>query len=315
MVVDDELVRIGSSNFSRRSMGVDSECDLAVEAGGDRRVQAGIRHIRDRLMAEHLALPVDAIAPGIETAGSLRAFIDSREFADRTLVPIELPPVTETSTSDALRGAADPGEPILSGSLVADVVPPVDAISGRRPHTVTLVANFMLFSPSWMAIAAGALFGTLRGGIVALLGSLVVAAAGYLAGQLMGPVRLPRWMSRRAYRSVRQLGAQGVGGVVVLRLASVASAGSIHLICGAARVPFLTYIAGTLIGLVPVTFAFGGIGALLDHLLSDPSLTNALITAAAALILVAAAALVRTLLLIRRFAPSVARHRTRAEFG
>jgi uncharacterized membrane protein YdjX (TVP38/TMEM64 family) len=142
-----------------------------------------------------------------------------------------------------------------------------------------------------------------------------VAAAGYLAGQLMGPVRLPRWMSRRAYRSVRQLGAQGVGGVVVLRLASVASAGSIHLICGAARVPFLTYIAGTLIGLVPVTFAFGSIGALLHHLLSDPSLTNALITAAAALILVAAAALVRTLLLIRRFAPSVARHRTRAEFG
>ena len=36
MIVDDELVRIGSANFSRRSMGVDTECDLAVEAGGDR---------------------------------------------------------------------------------------------------------------------------------------------------------------------------------------------------------------------------------------------------------------------------------------
>ena len=32
MIVDDELVRIGSANFSRRSMGVDTECDLAVEA-------------------------------------------------------------------------------------------------------------------------------------------------------------------------------------------------------------------------------------------------------------------------------------------
>ena len=35
MIVDDELVRIGSANFSRRSMGVDTECDLAVDAGGD----------------------------------------------------------------------------------------------------------------------------------------------------------------------------------------------------------------------------------------------------------------------------------------
>ena len=39
MIVDDELVRIGSANFSRRSMGVDTECDLAVDAGGDPRVR------------------------------------------------------------------------------------------------------------------------------------------------------------------------------------------------------------------------------------------------------------------------------------
>jgi phosphatidylserine/phosphatidylglycerophosphate/cardiolipin synthase-like enzyme len=38
MVVDDVLVRVGSANFSRRSMGVDTECDLAVDAGGDPRV-------------------------------------------------------------------------------------------------------------------------------------------------------------------------------------------------------------------------------------------------------------------------------------
>ena len=43
MIVDDVLVRIGSANFSHRSMGVDTECDLAVDAGGDRRVRAGIR--------------------------------------------------------------------------------------------------------------------------------------------------------------------------------------------------------------------------------------------------------------------------------
>ena len=81
MIVDDELVRIGSANFSRRSMGVDTECDLAVDAGGDSRVREGIRRIRDRLLAEHLALPVDVVAREIERAGSLRALVDSRESA------------------------------------------------------------------------------------------------------------------------------------------------------------------------------------------------------------------------------------------
>lgn len=316
MVVDDELVRIGSANFSRRSMGVDSECDLAVEARGDSRVQAGIRRIRARLLAEHVGLPVDAIEPGIEKAGSLRSFIDSREHADRTLARIAVPPSdTETPGSDALREAADPSEPILSGSLIADVVPPVDAVTGRRPHVITLVANFVLFSPSWMAIAAGAWLGPLQGGSLALLGSLAIAGAGYLAGRSMGPAQLPHWMTRRAYRSARQLGAQGVRGVIVLRLASVASAGSIHLICGASRAPFSTFMIGTAIGLAPVTFAFGGIGALLRHTHQNPSTTNTLITAGAAALITVAAVVIRTFLLMRRFAPSVGRHRSRAEFG
>ena len=315
MVVDDELVRIGSANFSRRSMAVDSECDLAVEAGGDSDVQAGIRQIRDRLLAEHLGLSVEEVAHGIKNARSLCAFIDARESADHTLVRIEVSPEPETPPSEALRAAADPAEPILSGSLVADVVPPVDAIKGRRPHVVMLVANFVLFSPSWMAIVTGIVLGALRGGVVALLGSLVIAAVGYLAGRALGPARLPHWMSRRAYRSARQLGAQGVIGVTRLRLASIASAGSIHLICGASRVPFSTYMTGTLIGLAPATFAFAGLGTLLYRTLLHPSVSNALITIAAALLLVAAVALSRTFVLIRRFGASVASHRTRAEFG
>jgi phospholipase D1/2 len=35
LVIDDTLVRVGSSNLSNRSMGLDMECDLAIEAGGN----------------------------------------------------------------------------------------------------------------------------------------------------------------------------------------------------------------------------------------------------------------------------------------
>ena len=31
MVIDDRLLRVGSSNLNNRSMGFDTECDLAVE--------------------------------------------------------------------------------------------------------------------------------------------------------------------------------------------------------------------------------------------------------------------------------------------
>ena len=32
VVIDDRLLRVGSSNLNHRSMGFDSECDLAIEA-------------------------------------------------------------------------------------------------------------------------------------------------------------------------------------------------------------------------------------------------------------------------------------------
>ena len=97
--------------------------------------------------------------------------------------------------------------------------------------------------------------GCRRACVIALLGAWIAAAIGYLAGRAITPANLSRWMTRRAYRSVRQLGAHGIGGVVILRLVSIASAGSVHLLCGAARVPFAAYMAGSLIGLTPVVVA------------------------------------------------------------
>jgi phospholipase D1/2 len=166
-----------------------------------------------------------------------------------------------------------------------------------------------------LAIASGVVFGAFLGGLVALVGSLGAAAIGYGAGRAIGAAGVTRWMSGRAYRSGRQLGARGVMGVLVLRLASVASAGAIHLLCGAGRVPFAAYMAGTVIGLVPAIAALSGLGALFRHTLLDPSVSSGLVTIGAAVLLIAIAAGLRTFLLIRQFAPSVSNQRERAEFG
>jgi uncharacterized membrane protein YdjX (TVP38/TMEM64 family) len=166
-----------------------------------------------------------------------------------------------------------------------------------------------------LSVASGVAFGGVRGGLVAAAGSLVAAVVGYVAGRAIGPQGLAKWMSRRSYRAGRQLRARGIVDVIVLRLAGVASAGAIHLLCGAGRVPFARYMVGTVVGLAPPISALTGLGAMLRHTVTRPSWSNALGTIGAAGLLFAAAAGLRTFLLIRQFAPSLTRHRGRAEFG
>ena len=58
MVIDDRLLRVGSSNLNNRSMGFDTECDLAVEAvpgsADEGRIRATILSVREDLLCEHL---------------------------------------------------------------------------------------------------------------------------------------------------------------------------------------------------------------------------------------------------------------------
>ncbi len=110
MIADDRFVRIGSANFSRRSMGVDSECDLAIDAGSDPAHRAGVRRIRDRLIGEHLGVSADAVTNELGRVGSLRALVDAHAHADRTLCRVDLGGPAEPP-SEVLKAAADPEEP------------------------------------------------------------------------------------------------------------------------------------------------------------------------------------------------------------
>lgn len=98
LVLDDRLLRIGSSNLNNRSMGLDSECDLTIEVGGDdaRRAEltAVVLGMRDRLLGEHLGVEPSAVAAAVEEHdGSLIRAVESlRTATGRTLQPFEPPP-------------------------------------------------------------------------------------------------------------------------------------------------------------------------------------------------------------------------------
>jgi uncharacterized membrane protein YdjX (TVP38/TMEM64 family) len=180
---------------------------------------------------------------------------------------------------------------------------------------IVLVAHLALVPLELLAVLAGAAFGSGVGGGTALAGGWLGAAVGYVAGRALGPGRLMSSMSRRAYRSSRQLGADGALGVAVLRLMSIASALSINLVCGAARVPVGAYLLGSAAGLAPPMFVLAGVGSLLGTAFREPGWVNGLTAAAGVLGACVLAFAVRALLAARQFSPTLRRHRAQAEFG
>ena len=75
-IIDDTLLRVGSSNIDRRSMGFDTECDVALAGtkGASRRMIAAMR---DRLLAEHLDTTPEAVAAAVKAHGSLISAIEA----------------------------------------------------------------------------------------------------------------------------------------------------------------------------------------------------------------------------------------------
>lgn len=74
-VVDDRILRIGSSNLDDRSMGFDSECDIAFERPDD--APDAIARFRNRLLAEHLDVSPERFARTLDETGSLIAAIEA----------------------------------------------------------------------------------------------------------------------------------------------------------------------------------------------------------------------------------------------
>ncbi len=88
LIVDDRLIRVGSSNLNNRSIGLDTECELSVEAAGEQDA-ARIRRLRHVLLAEHLGTTTEAVAEAEAREGSTRGAIRRLAGGPRTLRPLE----------------------------------------------------------------------------------------------------------------------------------------------------------------------------------------------------------------------------------
>ena len=123
MIVDDCMLRVGSSNLSNRSMGLDCECDLFIEAQDRSEIKDAIKRVRLQLLAEHLDVSIEEIDQAIDEQRSLIKGIEILRGDERTLQPLDTsidPDVEKLVPESAL---IDPEKPIDSETFVTHFVP------------------------------------------------------------------------------------------------------------------------------------------------------------------------------------------------
>lgn len=73
VIVDDRLIRIGSSNMNNRSLGLDTECDVTFDTAlvPERDSRSLAASLRESLVAEHLGVAPEVVCDRMRSSGSL----------------------------------------------------------------------------------------------------------------------------------------------------------------------------------------------------------------------------------------------------
>lgn len=113
LIVDNEILRIGSANMNNRSLGLDSECDIFIDAKrpGNESATSGIQSMRATLLAEHCGLSVEKVTELLSSGMQMRHIIEDVPGSGRTLRRFELPELTEAEKVLAENAVLDPESP------------------------------------------------------------------------------------------------------------------------------------------------------------------------------------------------------------
>jgi phosphatidylserine/phosphatidylglycerophosphate/cardiolipin synthase-like enzyme/membrane protein DedA with SNARE-associated domain len=316
MIVDDEFLRVGSANLNNRSMGADSECDLAFEAScGEHR--DFIRGVRHRLIGHFCGLDPDAIA-GQED--DLLQFLDRHgaSGARKVLLPIDLASAQMRAVNELLQPVADPKRPLnlhhaarrmwnvrtvlaVVGTLASLIgIALVWQFTGLRDYTdvgyvasllsglshsplapAFAVAAFVLgglvaFPVVALIAATAAALGPWTGGLSAVAGVLLSSSLLFMIGRFLGHRRLQSLLGDRASRIQRRIIGQGVVAVALIRMVPIAPFSLVNLLAGASELRLRDFLIGTLLGMSPGIITMAALGSQIAELARHASLSNAI---------------------------------------
>lgn len=136
VVVDDRVFRVGSSNLTNRSMRLDTECDLTIEAGSAAE-QLAIANLRNRLLGEHLGLSPEDVAAALERDPSLVRLIDARRSASRCLRDLH---EEDETIGLPIEEIVDPSRPLTAGVVIEAVATSAGASTATLVGALATVA-------------------------------------------------------------------------------------------------------------------------------------------------------------------------------
>jgi phospholipase D1/2 len=197
LIVDDDLCSVGSANFSNRSMGFDTECNIVIEARGDERVRRAIAGLRNRLLGEHLGTEPDIVAA--ETArqgGRLVRTVEALKRPGRTLEPINPDVSPEIDALVPASAVVDPERPVDPDDLVNEFVPAAarQPVAGRVSRVVVALILLAAVAAAWRWtplrewVSLQSLVGMARGLEGSPIAAVAVLAGYVIAGLLLVPV-------------------------------------------------------------------------------------------------------------------------------
>lgn len=114
MIVDDEIIRVGSANMNNRSMGLDTEADVFIDANrpGNEHIVSAVRRLRIALLAEHCGVTPEHLETLLAEHGdSMNEAVAAVKSEGKYLQKFEIPEMTEADKAVADNAMLDPERP------------------------------------------------------------------------------------------------------------------------------------------------------------------------------------------------------------
>ncbi len=118
--------------------------------------------------------------------------------------------------------------------------------------------------------ATGLIFGPWLGAAYALAGAVLSSLAAYGLGFWAGQNTLSKFAGGRVGAVGHKIADHGIATVILLRVLPVAPFTLINLAAGASRLCFRYFVAGTILGMIPVTLAITVFADRLRHIWQEP---------------------------------------------
>ncbi len=236
MVVDDRLMVVGSANLTNRSMGLDSECSLAIESEGKSEAAEAVTAFRNTLLAEHLDTSTANIRKAIGDTNSLIQAIESVTGKERSLNTLQYQkPVVDATRLVPDDDWLDPERPVELDRLFDQFVHEEDSESGKfqflKIAVVMLVLLTLAAAWRWTPLSQWVKLETLT------------TLAGYLKESPLLPLGV--------------IGAYVVGGLIMVPVTALIGAtaiifpahlGVIYALAGCLLNSLATYLVGAGVG-------------------------------------------------------------------